>query len=52
MQATIENPVQSTAIRTDLGAIFVSLELSRSGFGRNITEKAHLAGPLAICDRH
>lgn len=30
MQATIDNPIQLTAIRTDLGAIFVSLELSRS----------------------
>lgn len=30
MHTTIENPKPSTVIRTDLGAIFVSLELSRS----------------------
>jgi len=30
MHATIENPKPSAVIRTDLGAIFVSLELSRS----------------------
>lgn len=30
MHATIENPKPSTVIRTDLGAIFVSLELRRS----------------------
>ena len=32
METTTELPAESTAIRTDLGAIFVSLELSRSSW--------------------
>lgn len=55
MQAPIENPAQSTAIRTDLGAIFVSLELSRStwmitslspGYGEKMSKHQVPAGDL------
>lgn len=56
MQATIENSEQSTVIRTNLGAIFVSLELSRSiwvitslspGCGEKMSKHQVAAGDLS-----
>ena len=56
MQAAIDHPKQPTAIRTDLGAIFVSMELSRStwlitslspGGGEKMSQHSVPAGEIA-----
>lgn len=56
METTTERPVEPTAVRTDLGAIFVSLELSRSswvvtallpGGGEKMSRHAVPGGDLA-----
>lgn len=56
MEKTTERPVEPTAVRTDLGAIFVSLELSRSswvvtallpGGGEKMSRHAVPGGDLA-----
>ena len=56
METTTDRPVEPTAVRTDLGAIFVSLELSRSswvvtallpGGGEKMSRHAVPGGELA-----
>ena len=56
MQGIVSRPNKSAAIRTDLGAIFVSLELSRStwlitslspGAGEKMSKHAVPAGDIA-----
>ena len=60
MQTVADRPEAPTAIRTDLGAIFVSLELSRStwlitslspGGGEKMSKQVVRVGDVADCWR-
>ena len=59
MQTVADRPETPTAIRTDLGAIFVSLELSRStwlitslspGGGEKMSKQVVRGGDVAVAD--